>query len=102
MNNRPACEPVPPSTILVDRRLALLPAEGRASKTAEVEMRLRFLICAFLVGAGMSIAVAQSIPAGTVLPVMLSSTLDLRHDKPGRVIAGKIMQDVRLPDGQTI
>jgi hypothetical protein len=47
-------------------------------------------------------AIAQNIPAGTVLPVMVSSTLDARRDKPGRVITGKIMQDVPLPDAQTI
>ncbi len=33
---------------------------------------------------------------------MLSSTLDARHDKPGRLITGKIMQDVPLSGGQTI
>ncbi len=56
----------------------------------------------FMIAVGISTAAAQSIPAGTVLPVMLSSTLDTRHDKPGRIITGKIMQDVSLPDGQTI
>jgi hypothetical protein len=46
-------------------------------------------------------APAQQIPAGTVLPVMLSSTLDARHDKPGQKVSGQIKQDVRLPDGTT-
>jgi|SRR5579871_1682521 len=41
-------------------------------------------------------------PPGTVLPVMLNSTLDARRDKPGRRISGKVMQDVTLPDGKTI
>ena len=45
---------------------------------------------------------AQEIPPGTVLPVMLSSTLDARHDQPGEAISGKIMQDVPLPDGTKI
>jgi hypothetical protein len=45
---------------------------------------------------------AQQIPAGTVLSVMLTSTLDARHSKPGQTITGKIMQDVPLPDGSRI
>lgn len=47
-------------------------------------------------------ALAQQIPPGTVLPIMLDSTLDARHDKPGKVISGRIMQPVPLPDGATI
>ena len=42
---------------------------------------------------------AQTVPSGTVLPVLLNSTLDARHDKPGKNISGKVMQDVPLPDG---
>jgi len=49
-----------------------------------------------------SAVVAQGIPPGTVLPVMLSSTLDARHDKPGKVVTGTVMQDVPLPDGGRI
>ncbi len=45
---------------------------------------------------------AEQIPAGTVLPVMLNSTLDARRDTPGRPISGKIMQDVSLPGGGKI
>ncbi len=42
---------------------------------------------------------AQSggIPAGTVLPVKLTSTLDSRKSKPGDVITARIMQEVPLP-----
>jgi hypothetical protein len=47
-------------------------------------------------------AAAQEIPAGTVLPVMLNSTLDARRDQPGKIIAGQVMQDVRLPGGAKI
>ena len=47
-------------------------------------------------------AVAQQIPAGTVLPMMLNSTLDAGKDKPGRQITGKLMQDVPLPDGASL
>lgn len=45
---------------------------------------------------------AQDIPSGTVLPVMLNSTLDARHSKPGQKITGRIKQDVPLPDGSSI
>jgi hypothetical protein len=45
---------------------------------------------------------AQQIPAGTTLPVMLSSTLDAKKDAPGRKISGRVMQEVRLPDGTSI
>jgi len=57
---------------------------------------------ALLLTIGMSLSAAQDIPSGTVLPVMLNSTLDVRHDKPGRIVSGKVMQDVSLPDGQII
>ena len=45
---------------------------------------------------------AQQIPPGTALPVMLSSTLDAKKDKPGRKISARIMQEVRLPKGTSI
>jgi hypothetical protein len=45
---------------------------------------------------------AQQIPAGTALPVMLSSTLDAKKDKPGRKISARVMQEVRLPNGTSI
>ncbi len=48
------------------------------------------------------LALGQEIPTGTVLPVMLNSTLDTRHSKPGQEITGKIMQNVPLPDGSQI
>lgn len=45
---------------------------------------------------------AQEIPAGTTLPIMLSSTLDARKAKPGQKITGKLMQAVPLPTGAQI
>jgi len=44
----------------------------------------------------------NSIPAGTILPVSLNSTLSSAKCKPGQVITARIMQDVPLPDGRTI
>lgn len=49
-----------------------------------------------------TIGLAQTIPAGTVLPVMLNPTLDARHSKPGQKITGRIKQDIPLPDGSAI
>ena len=46
-------------------------------------------------------AVASStIPAGTVLPVRLNASLDLRKAKPGQAITASIMQDVPVPAGK--
>ncbi len=60
------------------------------------------LSLAIIVSAYAGLALGQEIPAGTVLPVMLNSTLDARRSKPGDKISGKIMQDVPLPDGARI
>jgi hypothetical protein len=56
-------------------------------------------VCLALSGAALC---AQQIPAGTALPVMLSSTLDAKKDKPGRKISARVMQEVRLPGGASI
>src|ERR1017187_2593841 len=40
---------------------------------------------------------AQEIPAGTVIPVMLQTTLDARKARVGQKIEAKVMQDVPLP-----
>src|SRR6202044_2532967 len=39
------------------------------------------------------------IPAGTILPIELRSTLSPEKSKPGQAISGRIMQDVPLPAG---
>jgi hypothetical protein len=52
----------------------------------------------FLAGA----ALGQEIPAGTVIPVMLSSSLNAKSDKPEKKIEGYVMQEVTLPDGAKI
>jgi len=44
----------------------------------------------------------SSIPAGTILPVALNSSLNSRKLKPGQVITARIMQDVPLSPGSTI
>jgi hypothetical protein len=49
-----------------------------------------------------TLLVAQGLPAGTALPVMLSSTLNSKDSKPGEKIEGKLMQQVLLPSGGKI
>ena len=45
---------------------------------------------------------SDKIPAGTVIPVMLSSSLNAVKDKPDKQIEGRVMQDVQLPSGMKI
>lgn len=47
-------------------------------------------------------AIAQELPVGTVIPVMLSSELNAEKDKSETKIEGKVMQDVPLPKGRKI
>lgn len=42
---------------------------------------------------------AQSLPAGTALPISLGSGLNAKSDKAGQKIEGKLMQEVMLPSG---
>ncbi len=51
-----------------------------------------------LLGIMVVTAPGQEIPAGTVLPLMLNNTLNAAHDRPGKMIRGRIMQAVVLPD----
>jgi hypothetical protein len=64
------------------------------------------LLCAgFLAQPANSQSVAKSgvaIPAGTILPVRLNSTISSAKSKPGQAITGRIMQDVPLPQGARI
>jgi len=45
---------------------------------------------------------AQSLPAGTALPVEVGSSLNAKSSKPGQAIQGKLMQEVRLSSGATL
>ena len=49
-----------------------------------------------------AVSVSQEIPAGTIPPVMTSTTVDVSKSKPGDRISGKLMQDVVLPSGERI
>lgn len=48
------------------------------------------------------LAAAQSLPAGTALPVSVGATLTAKGSKAGQKIEGKLMQEVRLPTGAVI
>jgi len=52
-------------------------------------------------GAG-SASGAIAVPSGTILPVHLNSTISSAKCKPGRVITGRIMQDVPLASGARV
>ena len=44
-------------------------------------------------------AQAATIPAGTILPVVLRTAFSFDNCKPGLTLTGKIAQDVSLPNG---
>jgi hypothetical protein len=44
--------------------------------------------------------IAQELPAGTALPVMLNSAIDAGRVTPGATIKARLMQDVILPSGR--
>jgi hypothetical protein len=44
----------------------------------------------------------DAIPAGTILPLRLNSSLNSRTSKPGKVVSARLMQDVPLPSGTRI
>jgi hypothetical protein len=45
---------------------------------------------------------ASAIPPGTILPVVLTTSLSFEKCKPGQALRGKIAQDVPLPNGAKI
>jgi hypothetical protein len=44
----------------------------------------------------------SSIPAGTILPLRLNSSLNSKKSKPGEIVTARLMQDVPLPSGEKI
>ncbi|MFZ3264682.1 MAG: hypothetical protein WA172_11840 [Terriglobales bacterium] len=50
----------------------------------------------------MRLAAEVVIPAGTILPVALNSSINSKKSKPGQVITARIMQDVPLSAGEKI
>jgi hypothetical protein len=62
----------------------------------------RFLILATVFLATSPFLSAQNVPAGTVIPVMLTTTLDSSKAKAGDQVTGKIMETVPLATGVDI
>lgn len=58
------------------------------------------LIALLLSSAGL--LAQDAIPAGTILPVQLNSSLKSNKAKAGQSISARVMQDVPLPDGSSI
>jgi hypothetical protein len=52
--------------------------------------------------AGQAESTSELIPAGTILPVRLDSTLRSNKSEPGEIIRATVMQDVHLRNGTTI
>jgi len=52
--------------------------------------------------AAASLLTAQEIPTGTVVPIMLTTTVDSAKAHPGDPILAKVMERVPLPDGGDI
>jgi len=49
-----------------------------------------------------SLFAQNAVPAGTILPVALSSSLNSRKLKPGQIMRARVMQDVPLSSGPAI
>src|SRR5215831_13831019 len=45
------------------------------------------------------IAASDKVPVGTVIPIMLSSSLNAAKDKPDMRLEGRVMQEITLPSG---
>lgn len=61
-----------------------------------------FFASIFFLTFAAGLSAANSLPAGTVLPVRLNATLSSAKSAPGQTITARIMQNVPLPDGSTI
>lgn len=60
---------------------------------------MKSLLIALLLSSA-ALSAQDAIPAGTVLPAQLNSSLDSQKSKPGQAITARIMQDVPLPGGK--
>ena len=60
---------------------------------------MKYLLIALLL-CSIALCAQEAIPAGTVLPARLNSSLDSHKSRPGQVITARIMQDVPLPGGK--
>jgi hypothetical protein len=68
----------------------------RAMKNAGI------LLSASLLAFAVTSRATESIPPGTIFPVVLNSTLSSAKAKPGQIVTARVMQDVPLTNGRTI
>ena len=61
-------------------------------------MRCFSMLAAALL-ASSSFVLAQEIPAGTVIPIMMTMTVESNKAHPGQQIVGKVMESVPLAEG---
>lgn len=61
----------------------------------------RIALISLIVFATQSLA-QSAIPAGTILPVRLNSSLNSRKVKPGQLVTARVAQDVPLSSGSKI
>lgn len=74
---------------------------ARGAEMSIIQKTLSLAVFAVLLMASAGFAQEQ-VPAGTIIPVMLNSTLSSQKAKPGQAISGRVMQDVPLPNGMKI
>jgi len=63
-------------------------------------MKMAFLVCLLLLPA--QLFGQDVIPAGTILPMRLDSSLNSWKTTPGKTVTARLMQDVPLPSGKKI
>lgn len=63
---------------------------------------MRRILIITLIALSTELLAQNAIPAGTILPVQLSSSLRSEKARAGQRIAGRVMQDVPLPGGSKI
>jgi len=59
-------------------------------------------LLAGLLGLTTGLLAETVIPAGTILPLQLNTSLNSKKSKPGQVVTARLMQDVPLPSGAKI
>ena len=72
------------------------------SKTPRFGRNFSLLALTSLFCASLLYPQPNSVPAGTILPVVLRTSISLENSKPGQILKGKVAQDVPLPGGSMI
>jgi hypothetical protein len=62
----------------------------------------KFLAPAAFLAIATGLSAANSVPAGTILPISLNSTISSAKNHAGQILTARVMQDVPLADGSKI